>query len=129
MSRGGQHSTEFAILIGLVTMAAVTMQFVARRGLQAGVKMVSDVVLGEPPAPKPPDPNAPVSTLSVRRCDDPVNPNAVETATGTDPMLLQVACSNVTEDGDSAFRRTTTTAETTRGASVNEDARLQVFEE
>lgn len=129
VSKTGQHSTEFAILIGLVTLAAVTMQFVARRGLQAGVRMVSDVVLGEPPAPKPPDPTDPVSTLSVRRCDDPVHPDAVVTATGSDLVLLQVACSNVTEQGDSAFRRVTTTSETNRGVSINEDARLQVFEE
>lgn len=128
VSKSGQHMTQYAILIGLVTLAAVTMQFMARRGVQTGLQMVSDTVLGPPPAPKPPDPADPVSTVSVQRCDDPVNPGAVVTATGSD-LVLQVACAKVTEDGDSAFRRITTTTETSRGASVNENARLQVFKE
>ena len=123
VSQAGQHMLEYAILLGVVTFAAVTMQFLGRRGLQTGVKMVSDLILEAPPPPKPPDPNEPVSTVQVRKCDD-----SQLTATGSD-LTVQVVCSDMTEFGDAAFRRITVIDDTVRGASVNEDARLQVFQE
>ena len=92
---------EYAILIGLVTLAAVTMQFLARRGVQTGVKGMNDLVLGEPPAPN----------LSV---------NA---------SLNVAANSTITEAGDPTFRRVTTVGERVTGNSVNEATRLQVFQE
>lgn len=100
-SRDGQHLFEYALLIGMVTIAALAMQLFARRGVQTGLQMVSDAVLGEPPAP---DPTA-ESSVNV------------------------TATSAVTEAGDAAFRRFTTVAETVQGDSVNEDTRLQVLRE
>ena len=99
--RRGQHTLEFAILIGLATIAAVTMQFIGRRGVQTGLKIVNDAILGEPPAPNPTD----------------------------DASVNVTANSVVMEQGDSAFRRTTTTQESVTGNSVNEATRLQVLQE
>lgn len=126
----GQHTLEFAILIGLATLAAVTMQFAARRGLQGGVRALSDSILGPPPPPKPPGQNEPQTTVQVQRCGDLDNPGAVVTATGSD-LVVQAACANTTEIGMWEdylidLRRLTITTEERRGASVNEDARLQV---
>ena len=123
--RAGQHTVEFTILIGVATMAVVTMQFLARRGVQTGLQMVSDAVLDKPPAPKPPDPNAPPpSTVQVQGCDN----GPTLSATGNDLVLVD-ACSKVQEQGDANFQRTTKTNERVTGASVNETTRLQVFKE
>lgn len=105
LGRGGQHTLEFAILIGLVTIAALGVQFLARRGVQTGLQVVSDAVLGPPPPPEP--------------ADDPA-----------DEALVHVeAASNVVEQGDAAFGRHTIVAERVQGESVNEATRLQVFKE
>ena len=104
LSKSGQHTTEFAILIGLVTLAALTMQFVARRGLQTGVKMVSDFILDEPPPPEPEG--------------DP------------EEVLLEVESGNrTTEQGTAAFQRATKVEETIEGRSASKETRLQVFKE
>jgi hypothetical protein len=99
--RGGQHILEFAILIGLVTIAAVTMQFLARRGVQTGVRMVNDAVLGPPPAPD-----------LTKEASVTVNLD-----------------STVTEAGDAKFHRVATVSETVTGTSVNEESRLHVLKE
>jgi hypothetical protein len=114
----GQHTLEFAILIGLVALAAVTMQFVARRGVQTGVQMVSDTVLGPPPAPEPDETTA---DLTLRRCD-----GSTQTVTA---QLVVSACGETTEQGTATFARTTTIDESVKGMSVNKETRLQVFEE
>jgi hypothetical protein len=92
---------EYAILIGLATIVAVTMQYVARRSVQTGLQMVNDAILDPPP---PPD------TSQIASVDVELN-------------------STVTEQGDSSFRRTTTIAENVTGTSVNEETRLQVIQE
>ena len=123
--RAGQHTVEFTILIGVATMAAIAVQFLARRGVQTGLQVVSDAVLDAPPAPKPPDPSAPPpSTVQVQWCDN----GPTLSATGNNLVLVD-ACSKVQEQGDASFRRTTTTNERVTGASVNQATRLQVFTE
>ena len=98
-SRTGQHMFEYALLIGMVTIAAVVMQLFARQGVQTGLKIISDVVLDPPPPPDPAD-NSQVS---------------VE------------ANSAVIETGDAAFNRQTMVAESITGTAVNEDTRTQVI--
>ena len=44
----GQQTAEFVLLMGLAALVAVSMQLVARRGVQGGLQHVSDTVLGVP---------------------------------------------------------------------------------
>ena len=44
----GQHLAEFALVIGVVAVAAMSMQFMARRAIQRGLQAASDTVLGPP---------------------------------------------------------------------------------
>jgi hypothetical protein len=115
----GQHTLEYAILIGVVTLAALTMQFYVRRGVMTGAKVVSDLILEPPPPPN--ISKASSSTISVVDCN-----GASRSATGAD-LVLQVSCIDVTEQGDPTFLRKTKMDERYRGASVNNDARLQVL--
>ncbi|MBI3322001.1 MAG: hypothetical protein HYZ91_07035 [Candidatus Omnitrophica bacterium] len=94
--RCGQQTTEFALIIGLAAIVAVSMQWRARQAIRAGLKTVTNITLGEPPAD--PDPAADL--------------NATSTQT-------------VQERGDSGFRRVTTTSSSSTGTSVNEDARTR----
>ncbi len=48
-TRSGQHTAEFAMLIGLTALAAVGMQTIVRKALSRGVQTASDVVLGVMP--------------------------------------------------------------------------------
>jgi hypothetical protein len=115
----GQHSIEFAFLIGLVTIAVVAMQHYARLRLQAGIKMASDLILDVPPPPTPS--TSPPRTISVVDCN-----GATRSATGADHVLM-VACSDVDERGDPSFLRVTDIRERTRGVAVNQERRLQVI--
>ena len=123
LGRGGQHMFEYALLIGMVTIVALVMQLLGRQSMQAGLRGVSDFVLGPPPAPKAPDPDATPLTVNVNDCAG----NTLS-ATGTD-LVVSVGCSDVQETGDASFRRLTQTQETSRGASVNEDTRMQFLKD
>ena len=50
----GQQLAEFALVIGIVAIVAISMQGPARRSLQRGVQAVSDAVFGPPPPPDNP---------------------------------------------------------------------------
>ena len=45
----GQQTAEYALLIGLATLAAVSMQLLVRQAIQRGLQGVSDTALGAPP--------------------------------------------------------------------------------
>jgi hypothetical protein len=118
-SEGGQHSIEFAFLIGLVTIAVVAMQHYARLRLQSGIKMASDLILDVPPPIT--KSTSPPKTISVVDCN-----GVTRSVTGAENVLM-VACSDVTEQGDPSFLRVTSILERTRGATANEERRLQVI--
>lgn len=93
--RRGQHSAEFALLIGLAAAAAVSMQLIVRRTLQDGLQRASDVIL--PPREEDDD--------------DTQRELLVNTQAGQD------------ETGE-AGRTTTTIRASVIGHSVNDDVRL-----
>ncbi len=94
--RSGQQTTEFALIIGLAAIVAVSMQLRALQAIRAGMKTVTDLTLGNPPAD--PDPAADLNATSSQ---------------------------TVQETGDSGFRRVTTTRASSVGTSINENARTR----
>jgi len=94
--RSGQQTTEFALLIGLAAIVAVSMQWRARQAIQAGMKTVTDITLGNPPA----------------------NPDPAADLNATSKQMVQ-------ETGSSGFRRVTTTSASSVGTSINENARTR----
>lgn len=94
-NRRGQHTAEFALLIGLAAVAAVAMQLIVRRTLQDGIQHASDRFL--PPKEVPPD--------------------------DTQRELL-VTVKNAADEAGSGNRVTTRTRTSVIGHSVNEDVRL-----
>lgn len=104
-AREGQQTTEFVLVIGIAAIVAISMQALARRAMQAGVRHVSDTVLGAPPAPKKPAPGTPPSQQE----------------------LQAESGRTITEQGSQGFRRVTTTTETVKGRSVNEETRFRLI--
>ena len=95
----GQQLTEFALVIGIVALAAISMQYLVRRSMQRGIQAVSDDVLGPPVQ----------------------NPNQ-KTAS-----LLLTAGQTAVEQGSATFQRTTDTNDQVGGVAINQAARLQVI--
>ena len=96
----GQHTAEFALLIGLAAVAAVSMQLIVRRSVQNGLQRASDIIL-PPPSQDEKDHNDSQRELLVKTS------NAVD------------------ETGHGQTRRINTRVRTSVvGHSVNEDVRL-----
>lgn len=111
-SEAGQHTAEFAILIGIATLAAISMQLFARRAIQTGLTYVSDTTLGDPDD-----------------CDQAfTDPDGCDPDTRDTLVALQSnADQTVTEEGTADFRRLTTITESVTGNSQHEDEILRVL--
>ncbi|PIQ84264.1 MAG: hypothetical protein COV75_03115 [Candidatus Omnitrophica bacterium CG11_big_fil_rev_8_21_14_0_20_63_9] len=93
--QSGQHSAEFAVLIGTVALAVVGVQHIAQRAIQQGVVHVSNTAFDPPPAADPDE----------------------------GPRDLDVISDNRTEElGRDDFSRRTESAGRVVGHTVNEDA-------
>lgn len=93
----GQHSAEFALLIGITALAAIGMQPICERAMRAGVQVVSDVTLGVPEEED-------LTTVELR----------VE------------AQQTVDVEGDAAFVRQTEVHDSIIGRAVNEDCQVTI---
>lgn len=94
--RSGQHSAEFAVLIGIMALAVVGMQHIAQRAIQRAMVHVSDSAFDPPPTGEDPDDD-------LRELD-------------------AQSDSRTTETGRDDFSRRTESASRAVGHAVNEDA-------
>jgi len=53
INRSGQHTTEYAILIGIVAVTIISLQYSAREAVGLTVGNAVDAFLGVPPPPPP----------------------------------------------------------------------------
>ena len=116
--RGGQHTAEFAILIGLTATAAIMMQHFVHDAVKQGVIHTTNLALGAPGCLDT-DADGECDCLDLDqdgKCDD-------ETLKELDVHSTQA----VDEQGDAAFHRATTSQSEGTGHSVNEDVRLRFF--
>ena len=98
-NRRGQKTSEFAVLIGMVALATISIQPIVRRAVERVIQHVSDTALGPPP---PADPNA-----------------------DAERELLATFSQSLDETGQADFRRITQTTSTATGHAVNEDVRFR----
>jgi hypothetical protein len=103
----GQKAAEFAILMGTVAAAVLSMTPLVQQALRGGVRSAGERML-----------NAPLTNAL---------PNFA--TNDTTKALEVVANQALHEAGAADFARTTNISGSVRGRSVNEDARLRVFEE
>ena len=117
---GGQHTTEFALLLGITATVVIVMQQFAHEAIKRGVAHTTDTVLGELGCLDT-DADGECDCSDLDRdgvCDD-----------NTLKVLTVQAKRSSDERGDETFRRTTKTQEDLTGESVNEDVRFRVFGE
>ena len=98
----GQQTTEFALVIGIAVLAAISMELITRRSISRGVQGASDAIFGVPP---------------------------VDDGRGKPKELDVKANQTVTEQGQPGFQRRTTTNESVKGHAVNEQVRWQIVPE
>ncbi len=105
--RGGQKTAEFAILVGTVAVAVLSMMPFVQQVLRGGVLNINERMLNQPLT------------------------NALPNfATNDTTKEFEVSAKQtIDEQGFGDFSRTTNFTSTVSGRSVNEDARLRRFED
>lgn len=115
---GGQHTTEFALLLGITATVVIVMQQFAHEAIKRGVAHTTDTVLGAPGC---------LDTDADGECDcSDLDRDGVCDDTTLKDLSVQAKRSS-DEQGDGTFRRTTQTQDALSGHSVNEDVRFRVF--
>lgn len=132
----GQHTVEFAILMGTAAVVAISMQLIVRRSIQVGVAGASDMILGEVPRPSPsPSPSASPSPEPDKVGCDPLA-LATQPSTPSTSKPKAELCVTASAGSDEMGRpsprgplRTTISISGITGHSVNDEVRLQVIPE
>lgn len=114
--QAGQHLGEYAFVLGVVALAAIAVQFIARRAIQRGVQSASDVVMGRHVRPGGvcPNGNGCLDTNGDGACDcDDANRDCICDASTSDLTATS------TETGLGGGRRQTVVVESVAGQGEN----------
>jgi len=106
--RAGQHSAEFAVLLGIVATTGVVMQSVVRHAVEQGIMSVTEQVLG-----------ADTQVRQDKRQKD-------KDVSSIDLANPPRSSESVTITGDQDFKRVTTISGSSVGANINESCEARV---